>query len=307
MSISDADYSNTDKEYRAICDFLNNLSTKNPFMMWESGRMNFWRYSVHAKKERQDPFFRDNVHVWRDGQRIIGLCISEYGRNDLFIEVLPEYLHIYPEIFRWVEKIWGNTRELIEVDVFGDDTQKINRLKVQGFAFMSHVENKRIYDLDQIALGYHLEAGFTIQTFSEFPDYAGKVALVQSAFNNTNYSDKNVKRLTASPDYISEYDLMVISPDRQPVAYCVGWHEQAREHSGYIEPVGTHAEYRQRGFAKAVIRECFARMKANDIRTVEIASSAEPDISNFLYDSLSPQTKREVHKYQKKVSSPSDS
>lgn len=297
MNISSAAYRNTDKEYREICNFLNNLSAKDPFMMWESGRMNFWRYNVHANKDPLDPFFEDNVYIWRDGGMVIGLCISEYGRNDLFMEVLPEYLDIYPDIFHWVENIWAHTRKFVDIDVFGDDTQKISRLKAHGFSFLRHFENKRIYDLRQIDLGYHLESGFTIQTFSELPDYAGKVALVQSAFENPNYSEKNLKGLISSPDYMEEYDLMVVTPDRQPVAYCVGWQEQAREHCGYIEPVGTHAGYRQRGFAKAVIRECFARMKANGIQIVEIASSAEPDISNILYDSLSPQTKREVHKY----------
>ena len=53
--------------------------------------------------------------------------------------------------------------------------------------------------------------------------------------------------------------------------------------------------------ASAAIKECFRRMKANGIRTVEIASRAEPNISNFLYDSLHPQTKREVHKYARAV------
>lgn len=297
MSVSNAAYRNTDKEHREICDFLNDLSTKDPNMMWESGRMNFWRYNIHAHKDPHDRFFKDNVHIWRDGEVIVGICISEYGENDLFIEILPGYLHIYPDIFRWVENIWASTRELVEIDVFGDDTRKINCLMAQGFSFLCHFENKRIYDLNQIDLGYHLETGFTIQTFSEFPDYRGKVALVRSAFGKSNYSEKNVKRLMGSPDYMEEYDLMVVSPDKSPVAYCVGWHEQAREHCGYIEPVGTHAEYRQRGFAKAMIRECFARMKANGIQIAEIASSAEPDISNLLYDSLSPQTKREVHKY----------
>ncbi len=57
--------------------------------------------------------------------------------------------------------------------------------------------------------------------------------------------------------------------------------------------------YRRRGFASAVIKECFRRMKANGIRTVEIASRAEPDVSNYLYDSLHPRTKREVYKYAK--------
>jgi len=40
-------------------------------------------------------------------------------------------------------------------------------------------------------------------------------------------------------------------------------------------------------------------MKADGIQTVEISSRAEPAVENFLYDSLSPQTKREVHKYVK--------
>lgn len=92
---------------------------------------------------------------------------------------------------------------------------------------------------------------------------------------------------------------MVVSPDGPPAAYCVGWRERARETCGTIEPVGTHASYRRRGFATAVIRECFRRMKADGIETVEIASRAEPAIANLLYDALSPTRKREVHKYRK--------
>lgn len=303
MSINDVIYSNTDEEYQEICEFLDVLSTQDPFMHWESGRMNFWRYNVHANKDSRDPFFRDNVHVWRAyDQRIVGLCISEYGKNDLFIEVVPEYRNIYSDIFRWIENTWAVTREVIEVDVFSDDTQKIDLLKEYGFSFLRHFENKRMYDLEQIDLSYHLETGFTIQAFSESLDYEGRVALVQSAFENPNYTETNLKGLMASPDYIDEYNLMVISPDNQPVAYCVGWHERAKEHGGYIEPVGTHAAYRRRGFAKAVIRECFTRMKANGINIVEISSRAEPAVANYLYDSLSPKAKREVHKYAKKES-----
>ena len=167
MNTNDAVYSNTDEEYQEICEFLDRLSAKTPFVLWESGRMNYWRYNVHASKERDDRFFRENVRVWRSNAgQIVGLCISEYGHNDLFIEVLPGYEGIYAAIFHF----------------------------------------------------------------------------------------------------------------------------------------GTHAAYRRRGFAKAVIKACFGRMRANGIHTVEIASRAEPDISNYLYDALSPQTKREVHKYAKKGS-----
>ncbi|MBN1873254.1 MAG: GNAT family N-acetyltransferase [Anaerolineae bacterium] len=303
MNTNDNVYSNTDEEYHEICEFLNRLSTKAPFMLWESGRMNFWRYNIHANKERDARFFKDNVHVWRsDTQEIVGICISEYGNNDLFIEVLPEYNGVYPDIFRWINHTWATTRAAIEVDVFSEDVQKIQKLGVQGFSFKCHFENKRTYDLEQSDLRYTLEEGFTIQAFSESLDFASRVALVQSAFDNPKYMESNLRGLMASPDYIDEYNLVVVAPDKQHVAYCIGWHEQTTEHRGYIEPVGTHAAYRRRGFAKAIIKECFARMKANGIHTVEIASRAEPAVSNYLYDSLAPQTKREVHKYVKKVS-----
>ena len=119
VGIHDSAYSNTDKEYQEICNFLDKLSREDPFMHWESGRMNFWRYNVHANKNPQDPFFMENVHLWRRStQEIVGLCISEYGRNDLFIEVLPEYLRIYPEIFRWIEDTWAVSRTAVEIDVF---------------------------------------------------------------------------------------------------------------------------------------------------------------------------------------------
>ena len=125
---------------------------------------------------------------------------------------------------------------------------------------------------------------------------------MQSASDNPGYTANILKSLIASPDFIDEYNLIVISPDKQPVAYCIGWHERANKNRGYIEPVRTHAGDRQRGFAKAVIRECFSRMKVNGIKVVEIASPAEPDVANYLYDSLSPRGKREVHRYSKIVS-----
>lgn len=300
MNIIDSAYRNSEEEYRAICDFLDRLSSQNQFTLWESGRMNYWRYTIHAKRDPDDRFFQDNVHLWRsETVGIVGLCISEYGKNDLFIEVLPEYHEIYPKIFRWIEDVWAHGRDMIEVDVFEADKPKIGQLRTHGFSFQRHSENKRTYDLDVIDLDYRLEDGFLVQAFSEVNDYAGRVALVQNAFDNPHYTEENLKGLLATPDYIDEYHLMAVSPDGQPVAYCVGWHESGDDRRGTIEPVGTHTGYRRRGFATALIRECFARLKANGIKTVEIASLAEPDVANYLYDCLLPTTKKEVHRYQK--------
>ena len=81
-------------------------------------------------KDPKDRFFTDNVHIWRsEKQGIVGLCISEYGRNDLFIEVLPEYHAIYPDIFRWIEDTWALNREEIEIDVYGAEKGRLTCCK----------------------------------------------------------------------------------------------------------------------------------------------------------------------------------
>lgn len=92
--------------------------------------------------------------------------------------------------------------------------------------------NKRTYDLEEVNPRYTLEDGFTIRAFSESGDVAGGVALVRNAFDNPRHTRTDLNGLMASPDYIDEYNLMVVSPDGRPVAYCVGWHEPAKEHSG---------------------------------------------------------------------------
>ena len=76
MTIHEQTYTNTNEEYAAICEFLNALSAIEPNMLWESGRMNFVRHSVHADKD--DAFFRDNVRTWRNQSgEIVALAISE--------------------------------------------------------------------------------------------------------------------------------------------------------------------------------------------------------------------------------------
>ena len=96
MNITEQIYHNTDEEYQAICKFLDTLTNQEPYRLWESGRMNFWSYTVHANREPQDRFFQENVRFWQaDNDEIVGLCISEYGENDLFTKVLPGYHEIY--------------------------------------------------------------------------------------------------------------------------------------------------------------------------------------------------------------------
>jgi len=299
-AVQDVEYRNTKAEFLEICAFLDAVSSEDPFIHWDSGTMRYWRHELHCDKDPQDPFFRENAHVWRHEEAgIVGLCISEDGLNDTFVEVLPAHREIYPAILEWVDGSWAAARDGVEIDVFAEDERKLHLLKGAGYVFAKHSRNMRTYDLGRVELDYCLEPGYSIRAFAESPDVEGRIALVQSAFDNPGYSEMRLRGLLASPAYEGAWDLMVLSRDGTPVSFCVGWREPAATDEGNIEPVGTHAAYRRRGLAQAVVRECFARMKAAGIRRVRIASVAEPAVGNHLYDSLSPMTKREVHRYAK--------
>ena len=219
----------------------------------------------------------------------------------MIIEDHPDYHGLYPAILDWAEGTWSTKRKKIDVYVCAEDAAEIEQLESRGFGFESHCENKRNYNLSQLDTSYQLEKGFSIRTMAESGDLERRVALTRNAFDNSSCTMERLTGQLASPDYCDDYHLMVILPDGQPGAYCVGWHETARAGFGYIEPVGTHADFRRRGFAKAVIQECFACLKGNGIHTVEIASGAEPNVPNVLYESLEANMKREAHKYSKAV------
>ena len=59
--------------------------------------MDYWRYNVHAEKGVD--FFQANAHYWKtETDQVVGLFISEYGKDDFFIVVHPNFWALFSEI-----------------------------------------------------------------------------------------------------------------------------------------------------------------------------------------------------------------
>jgi ribosomal protein S18 acetylase RimI-like enzyme len=94
-----------------------------------------------------------------------------------------------------------------------------------------------------------------------------------------------------APGYRPYLELAVVQDQKVFAAVCFGWID-LRNMVGELEPVGTHPGYRRRGLASAVITEGFHRMASMGIKRAFIASGAEPNPSNRLYESLHPVQKQ---------------
>ena len=296
MTIRDFDYLNTDEQYNDIRELIMNIPDEYGIKLnWDVGRLDWWRYYSHASKDIE--FFKSCAHVWKDGKKTIGLFISEYNRNDFFIVVHPDYYPQIEQIIRWVEDNWTEGKDKIETYIFEYRKDFIRYFTAKGLVKDGHESNVRGYNLEKVELSYTLPKGFEIKTFAEYGDFDGKIELIKNAFNKDVYPREKLESFLKTPGYTPEMDLVVIAPNGDCAAYCTGWEDLVNDHAGYIEPMGTHSNYRRLGLAKALARECFQRLRKRGVIYAEIAAEAEPNISNFLYESLDPFVKYKAYRY----------
>jgi hypothetical protein len=110
--ISGKNYVNSEQGFMDIIDFLKSENLDHDKQLWEPVRMNFWNSSLHGPKSLEDPFFKENVYVWKDGGRIVAIAISEYGKDDVFFEVSSGYEFLHDNIFKWVINVWATMRRI---------------------------------------------------------------------------------------------------------------------------------------------------------------------------------------------------
>lgn len=297
MKITDHAFTNRDREYNLIKELLLEIEA-HPEVdnNWDPGRMDWWRYNIHAEKGID--FFQTNAHYWKtEADQVVGLFISEYGRDDFFIVVHPSFWALFPDILNWGLDVWARGKAKISTAVFTYSQQKIAQLMAAGFYEDGHEENVRTYALRHYDFFYDLKPAFKLLKFSDYGNYASRVKLVHNAFDNPTYSEARLRSLQSSPTYQAELDLVVVNPQGESVAYCMGWVEEDDPKAGYIEPMGVHTEYRRNGLATALAKECFKRLGMLGVERVSIASHAEPDVSNFLYESLHPASVKQGYRY----------
>ena len=297
MTIQDYAFDNSDSEYRLIRDLLLHIETRSDVdNSWDPGRMDWWRYNYHADKGAD--FFRSNVRYWKnDRDQVVGLFVSEYGDDDFFIVTHPDSRTLFDEILEWGIQHWANDKSSITTDVFSFAQNKIDRLLTAGFVEQGLVENFRTYSLNQYDFGFELAPGFSLKSFSEYGDYESRVRLVNNAFSSTSYTEERLRSIQSSPTYRAELDLVIVNDQNESVGYCMGWIEENDPHLAHIEPMGVHTDYRRLGFGKALAKACFRRLSKHGVKHVTIASKAEPDVANYLYESLNPSDTKRAFRY----------
>jgi len=299
MKIRDYEYTHSDAEFKELWELLvESYSIIGKPHNWFTGRLENWKY---ANTEKPQAHFMNNVHLWRnEAGKLVGFCISEYGDSRIHLQIRPDYRVVEEDMLSWIEHNWARNKESVETyaDVYDTERQKL--LKRLGYKDMGDDGYTREYDLSRPYPVVDLPQGFRVETLAENGDHSGRIETESKTFNSASLNRVWFEGKTSAPSYSFDWDFSVVSPEGKHVSFCLAWID-LENRIAEIDPVGTHPDYRRRGFAKAVVSECFRRLRASEVRYAYIGSAPEPYISNRLYESLQPAGKYQGNRWGKRL------
>lgn len=285
MTLSHHPY--TDEDFLDAQSFLSELHTLSGLpQTWEFVRIEYWRWFDSPTKQKDPSFYATNAHLWKNELgKVIGLFISEHGKKYFSVFVHPDHRFLATEILNWAITVWGVDKEVIETDAYAHSIE-VDALLQAGFARDEEVGNTRKYDLQGTDYLPALPDGYTVQDIDAAGDQAGKLVTIQTAFHPNDPVDQTVDYwFHRCPSYSPELDLSVISPEGRHLSFSYGWIDPNNT-MGLIETIGTFPACQKRGLGKAVVSECFRRMRDKGVKTAYITGFSVA--ANALYQSLQP-------------------
>jgi mycothiol synthase len=116
-------------------------------------------------------------------------------------------------------------------------------------------------------------------------DVPNRVDVHRSAFAPSRMTEAKYRLLITKPHYAPERDRVIVAPDGTFAAFANAWLDLEAE-VGELEPVGTHADHRRLGLARAVCLEAMRGLDAAGARECLIFSGRQNVASEALYESL---------------------
>lgn len=293
MRTTHRDYAEAAGDFNLLARFIienNRLMRRRS--TWSLGRLVDWKYGLYENKTSYPAFTDQNAHLWFDGYGyLVGFAICESGDAGFAIITLEGYQFLYEEILRWVLANWHGRGTEWLTEIAKCQKPEAEALARHGFGVKSTFYTRR-FDLSiEPPAAFPLEEGFTIVDMATHPNFREQRLLRDNAFkDNSNVTEDVLRRELRfynygheGPLYHPQTDLCVMAPNGRFVAGCealIDGHNAEAD----IERVCTHSDFRRRGFARAVIQECLARLRRMGLRSAYITGYSREAIA--LYGSM---------------------
>ena len=302
MKVLNRPFNLTGDDFQKMWCFLEqDHAQKQERFIWLSSRLGDWRYGLWNEKKTIPSSFGNLSQLWVDPfDRLVGFVINENADNIFFILTRSRFEYLYGDILEWTIEHWGPRYPSLKTEIHEHQGEAIAALERRGFRSLGVVAQTRTYDLRvKREEPVRLPPGFCIMNMIENHDYRGKALLYMDAYENRDQvSEFEVLRSEyahENPAYDPGLDLSVVTPEGLHVAACVGFSDP-QNGVAEVEKVCTHRQFRRKGLAEAVIRECFHRLGQRGIERAYITGYGRG--ANILYEKLGPYQHKQWFHYE---------
>lgn len=169
-----------------------------------------------------------------------------------------------------------------------DDEERVGFLQANGFALGHYVEVNHIRSLLEPIERVPMPEGYVVRAVAgrhEFDERAAVDYDVWAQWAAGRLSGQDYQRMARLPGYDGRVDIVAVGPDGKMASYVNGWNDVVNR-IGDLGPVGTRAEYRQKGLGKAVLTECLRQMEACGMERVTVSTGENNTAARRLYESV---------------------
>lgn len=226
----------------------------------------------------------DLLRLWEDDAgEIVGWALAIPEKS---FDVQSHDASVIIEALAWVESTL--TDDIIKTELYDGDTFRAAIFAQHGFApdpaALPYTVTLRA--LDDLPPVPDLPNGFSIRTAAGVHE-AELLAAVHAGSFGSQWTTAQYAQVMTSPGYAAEREFVVVAPDGRFAAFTVTWHDTLNQ-IGYFEPVGTHADFRRMGLARAMMIHAMYAMRTAGMTHASVVHEAiqENPASVALYTAL---------------------
>jgi mycothiol synthase len=190
---------------------------------------------------------------------------------------------------------------------FSDQHRLIDALETAGFT--SHATGADAWSmvlLRHAATAPAAEAdvppGFSLRTLQGQAEVSAYVELHRRVFDSDSMTEDWRSAVLRQPAYDADLDLVIVDPDGQLAAFCVGWLGPVGWNdrtAGQIEPLGVADRHRGRGLGRVIARECVRRLYAKGAQDVYVETDLHRDAALATYEAVGFREERSIRVFRK--------
>lgn len=260
---------------------------------WPLARLDSLRFGrFWAGEAAGDRPWEQDFHIWEAGDTGELLAVAHFEEPRVAaLQVLPAARPLEPEMLAWIEARHLQNRPAeaaewtLEIPAHTDDAERQALLARHGFVRRGPVFVTRIRDVRLPAEDAPEPAEFTLRLidYASDADMERLAAATNDVFPYAGFTAATLRLHQHAPTWTTHW--VAESPDGRFASFAGIWYEPALR-QGQFEPVGTLAEFRRRGLARAVMGAGLRHLAALGALQALVDTGYENAQANLLYASL---------------------